>query len=256
MSDTAILSPDTAPPQGHHARAHAATQAAGRRLAPRIFDTDWLVLEGMAAVIAPMAERLSKPGAVALDFGCGTRPYETLFKDRGVHYVGADFGDGADVAIGADGKIDTADASADLVLSFQVLEHVRSLDTYLGEARRVLKQDGTMLLSTHGVWLYHPHPEDHRRWTRTGLIADIEARGFTVTECVPVVGPLAWTTMVRLTCLAVALRSIPVVGRPLAGVAGIVMNARAWIEDKITPQWVTRDNASVYVVLAKPAARS
>ena len=255
MSDTAILSHETAAPKAHHVAAHAVTQAPRRRLQPRIWDTDWLVLCGMAAVIEPMAARLSKPGAVAIDFGCGTKPYEPVFTANGVRYAGADFDAGADIVIAQDGTMAAAEASADLVLSFQVLEHVRSLDTYLGEARRVLKPDGTLLLSTHGVWLYHPHPEDHRRWTRTGLVTDIEARGFEVTECKAVVGPLAWTTMVRLTCLAVALRKLPIVGGPLAALAATVMNARAWVEDKITPAWVTNDNASVYVVLAKPVAQ-
>ncbi len=236
--------------------ARTGTQAPARRLKPRIWNTDWLVLRGMAAVIEPLAQRITKPGAVALDFGCGTKPYEPVFTAHGAHYIGADFDPKADVVISADGHLAAAAHSADLVLSFQVLEHVRSLDTYLGEARRVLRDDGLMLLSTHGVWLYHPHPEDHRRWTRTGLITDIEARGFEVVECSPVVGPLAWTTMVRLTCLAVAVRGIPVLGKPLANLAGIVMNARAWVEDKITPAWVTKDNASVYVVLAKPAAKA
>jgi len=85
-------------------------------------------------------------------------------------------------------------------VSFQVLEHVRDIDTYLKEAGRVLRDDGLMLLSTHGTWLYHPHPEDHRRWTREGLIGEIARRGFQVTDCIAVVGPLAWTSMVRLTC--------------------------------------------------------
>ena len=129
---------------------------------------------------------------------------------RGVTYIGADFDGAPDIAIRADGTLDAPDRSADLVVSFQVLEHVRDLDTYLGEARRVLRDDGLLLLSTHGTWLYHPHPEDHRRWTREGLIADLAVRGFEATECIAVVGPLAWTTMVRLTCFAVALRRIPV----------------------------------------------
>jgi len=31
---------------------------------------------------------------------------------------------------------------------------------------------------------------------------------------------------------------------------------RAWIEDMITPHWVKNDNACVYLVLARPAARA
>jgi len=80
---------------------------------------------------------------------------------RGLIYQGADIGS-ADIIIQESGRVDTADASADLVLSFQVLEHVRDVGQYLGEALRILRDDGWLILSTHGTWLYHPHPEDHR----------------------------------------------------------------------------------------------
>lgn len=223
-----------------------------RRRHPRLWDSDWLVLRGMFAAIDTMAARLARPGLQVLDFGCGAKPYEPLFTSRGAVYQGADFGGGHTYDIAANGKLGAPDASSDLVVSFQVLEHVRDIDMYFAEARRVLRSDGHLLLSTHGTWLYHPHPEDHRRWTREGLIGDIEARGFEVIECVPVAGPLAWTTIVRLTCFRFAMIRIPVFGKPLAGAFGIFMNAWAWAEDKITPAWVTKDNACVYVTLSRP----
>jgi SAM-dependent methyltransferase len=224
-----------------------------RRLQPRLWDTDWLVLRGMRTAIEQLAGRIASPGKVALDFGCGAKPYAPLFVAHGVTYIGADLGDApeAEVQIRADGTLAAADQSADLVVSFQVLEHVRNIDTYLREARRVLHDDGPMLLSTHGTWLYHPHPEDHRRWTREGLIAELQLRGFEVTDCIAVVGPLAWTTMVRLTCFAVALRRIPLVGNSVAAVITVFMNMKAAVEDWITPAWVTKDNACVYVTLSR-----
>jgi SAM-dependent methyltransferase len=224
-----------------------------RRLQPRLWDTDWLVLRGMRVAIDQMADRTATPGKVALDFGCGAMPYAGLFTARGVTYRGADLGSAHDVEIRGDGTLAAADRSTDLVVSFQVLEHVRDIDTYLEEAGRVLRDDGLMLLSTHGTWLYHPHPEDHRRWTREGLIGELERRGFEVTDCIAVVGPLAWTTMVRLTCFAVALRRLPLVGKPLAGAVAMVMNLKAALEDWVTPAWVTKDNACVYVTLSRRA---
>ena len=222
-----------------------------RRLQPRLWDTDWLVLRGMRAAIEHLADRVARPGKVALDYGCGAMPYADLFTARGVTYHGADLGSARDVKIRADGTLATPDACADLVVSFQVLEHVRDIDTYLREASRVLRDDGLLLLSTHGTWLYHPHPEDHRRWTRQGLIAELELRGFEVTDCIAVVGPLAWTTMVRLTCAAVALRRLPLIGHALANAIAVVMNLKAVAEDWVTPAWVTKDNACVYVTLSR-----
>jgi SAM-dependent methyltransferase len=234
----------------------AATAEQVRRLSPRVIDTDWLVLRDLRAAITALASRVARKGTTALDFGCGSKPYEAIFTAAGVRYVGADFDDGGDLTIDAAGQLHAQDQSADLVLSFQVLEHVRDLHTYFLEARRVLREDGLLLLSTHGTWLFHPHPEDHRRWTRQGLCAEIAGYDFEVLDCVPVVGPLAWTTIVRLTCACYALRSIPVVGSALGHLLALVMNTRAWLEDIITPQWVKNDNACVYLVLARPVARA
>jgi hypothetical protein len=57
--------------------------------------------------------------------------------------------------------------------------------------------------------------------------------------------------MVRLTCVAVALRRLPLIGRGLANVVAVVMNVKALVEDWVTPAWVTKDNACVYVTLSR-----
>jgi SAM-dependent methyltransferase len=231
----------------------SATIEQARRFNPRVIDTDWLVLRDLRAAIATHAPRIARKGTTALDFGCGSKPYEAIFTAAGVRYLGADFDGGGDLSVDAAGRLQAQDQSVDLVLSFQVLEHVRDLHTYFSEARRVLRQDGSLLLSTHGTWLFHPHPEDHRRWTRQGLCAEIAGHDFEVVDCVPVVGPLAWTTVIRLTCACYALRRIPLVGPAVSHLLALVMNIRAWIEDMITPVWVKNDNACVYLVLARPA---
>jgi SAM-dependent methyltransferase len=224
--------------------------SAARRRSPRPTDTDWLVLRSLRRAVAHLAASVARPGMAAIDLGCGTRPYEPIFTELKVAYVGADFA-AADVLIDPDHHVLAESASADLVLSFQVLEHVRDLDTYLSEARRLLREDGHLILSTHGSWLYHPHPEDHRRWTREGLIVELGRHGFAVRDCIPIVGPLAWTTLIRLTCACFALRRLPWLGTGLAALLSLVMNARGLLEDAITPAWVTRDNACVYAVLCE-----
>ena len=167
------------------------TEFAVRRLHPRIIDTDWLVLREMRVAIDRFAKLVARAGAIAIDLGCGSQPYRGLFEARSTIYKGADL-QGAELTIDQ-GRVQAADAYADLVLSFQVLEHVADVGAYLDEARRLLKEDGWFILSTHGSWLYHPHPEDHHRWTRQGLIAELASHGFETVESVSVLGPLAWT---------------------------------------------------------------
>jgi SAM-dependent methyltransferase len=229
------------------------TESAKRRLHPRIIDTDWLVLRAMRPAIEKLAKQVPPSCKVAIDLGCGSQPYRPLFESCGFTYRGADFG-GGDIVIDERGRAGVGEASADVILSFQVLEHVRDIGQYFGEAHRILKENGWLILSTHGTWLYHPHPEDHRRWTRQGLLAELAAHGFETAECIPIVGPLAWTTLLRLTGAYHFCSRIPLIGKVLASFLALAMNVRGYLEDLVTPDWVTRDNACVYVTLSRVAA--
>jgi SAM-dependent methyltransferase len=221
------------------------------RSKPRIWDADWLVLAPLSQLIANQAKNFIPPTAEIVDFGCGDMPYKNIFQRLGIKYVGADITDDADLLIDAAGQIPLSSGTADAVLSVQVLEHVRDLDLYCGEIWRLLKRDGTLLLSTHGSWLYHPHPEDHRRWTRPGLVNELESRGFTVDQVIPIAGPLATTTILRLTGFVFFLKKIPVLGRLMSAALSTIMNIRALLEDAITPKNVIQDNACVYFVRAR-----
>jgi len=221
------------------------------RANPRIWTLGWLVLRRQAEAIRGLLENpaLALRGARVLDFGCGERPYEAWFRDAGARYEGADLDGAHEVAIRKDGSLGAADAAYEMVTSFQVLEHVWDVALYLGEARRVLKPGGSLLLSTHGSWFYHPHPGDYRRWTREGLQREVEAHGFRLVEMRSVVGPLAWTSILRSYGFALAARRIPLAGAPLSAAGALVGNLLSWVEDRVTPASVTADNACVYVGL-------
>ena len=227
------------------------------RAAPRLRQPDWLVLRAMARTLRRVLAdpALTLQGARVLDFGCGTRPYEPWFLEAGAQYRGADLDGGHEVLIGQDGTLGCGDGEYDLVASFQVLEHVWDLDAYLGEARRALRPDGALLLSTHGSWLYHPHPHDYRRWTAEGLRREVESRGFRLLRMDPVVGPLAWTTVFRALGATQFLKRLPVVGAPLAAAAAVAYNLRAWLEDRITPAAITAVNACTYIALFRRESR-
>jgi SAM-dependent methyltransferase len=181
-------------------------------------------------------------------------PYRSMMLQAGIRYVGADIDGAGDLLIGPDGRVPLGDGSSDAIMSIQVLEHVDDLDAYCAEICRLLRPEGTLLLSTHGTWLYHPHPRDLRRWTRAGLSTELARRGLEVEETISIVGPLATTTIIRLTAFAFILRKLPIVGVFLAGALAVLMNLRAMLEDKITPQSVRHDNACIYFVSARKTA--
>ncbi len=126
-----------------------------------------------------------------IDYGCGNMPYRPLFEKA--EYLGADFpgNEQCHLLISDSGCIDVESHTADVVLSSQVLEHVADVPRYLQESHRVLKPDGYLFLSTHGVWKYHPDPCDYWRWTCDGLRKIVSDNGFEVVELTGVMGPEA-----------------------------------------------------------------
>jgi len=223
------------------------------RLDPPFWRHDAYTLRGLVralrGIIAGPRARVAA-GATVVDLGAGDAPYRTLFTGSGARYVACDLGAGAEVCIDPGTPVPLESSTADMVVSFQVLEHVWDLDWYLGEAHRLLRDDGVLLLSTHGTWLYHPHPTDFRRWTRAGLIGELTLRGFEVCQVEAIVGPLAWTTQFRALGYHAILSRLPLVGGLLAGLVSSVMHARMWLEDRVTPRdWIDH-NAAIYLLVA------
>jgi len=223
-----------------------------RRRKPKIWrDHDWYVMSRMNEQIERVLAANLKAGQRVVDFGCGDRPYEPLIRARGAEYIACDLDGNVDVKIEPGKPLAIPDASVDAVVSFQVLEHVHDLDLYIGDCLRILKPGGWLLLSTHGIWLYHPHPTDYWRWTRDGLVDELESRGFNVEEIASVAGPLAWTTLFRLMGITHALRSVPLLGKVAIPPITAFMNARMAVEDRITPPSIKDTNACVYVTVSR-----
>ena len=152
---------------------------ANRRLHPRLFDYDYLVLTSLRDTLRPL---LADCTGTVVDFGCGGKPYRTLCT-RADKYVGVDLevSDPEDLKLPSDGRIPMPDGAADAVVSFQVLEHVDDVPKYLAECARILRPGGRLVLTTHGTWPYHPMKglcEDYWRWTAHGLRRAIEPHGF------------------------------------------------------------------------------
>ncbi len=102
------------------------------------------------------------------------------------------------------------DASFDLVLCTQVLEHCDDPAQAVRELRRVTAPGGRVLASTHGVQVYHPSPQDYWRWTHAGLARLFEENGdWESVEVTPAQGRRRCLAMLLGTYVEIALRRTP-----------------------------------------------
>lgn len=104
-------------------------------------------------------EKYSKPGNLMLEGGCGLGQYLVFYKARGLNVIGLDFAQRAlknlkirqpnlDLCGGDVSTLPFPDRSFDLYYSGGVVEHFETgPDKSLSEARRVIKDEGVLLIS-------------------------------------------------------------------------------------------------------------
>ena len=92
--------------------------------------------------------------------------YRDIFSAPNIKYLGADLKEAPGVAVVMDDpyKIPLEDASVDLVVSGQMLEHCEFFWLSFGEMMRVLKPDGYLFLIAPSSGGIHRHPVDCYRF--------------------------------------------------------------------------------------------
>jgi SAM-dependent methyltransferase len=154
-----------------------------------------------------------------LDVGCGSKPYEPLFAPFAASYVGVDPVENPRAELrGSVEALPVEDASFELVLCNQVLEHCDDPVQAVHELRRVTAPRGRVLASTHGVMPYHPSPTDYWRWTHAGLAKLFEDNAeWASVRVTPASGTTACVGMIVAMNLDLVLRRIHAkrVSRPL-----------------------------------------
>ena len=118
-----------------------------------------------------------------LDFGCGSKPYEKLFKNLN-DYVGVEVAGNKENLksdIYYDGiSLPFADNTFDSILCTEVFEHVEQLDDVIFELYRILKPGGRMIVTTPFMCMEHEMPYDFRRFTLNGLINFMKKKNFKI----------------------------------------------------------------------------
>jgi SAM-dependent methyltransferase len=183
---------------------------------PPVSSPTWVVRHALAQWLRAQAEELRAEQPVRiLDVGCGVKPYYPFFADVTADYVGLDVVENpmAEI-IGSVEAMPVDDASFDVVLCTQVLEHCDDPAQAVRELQRVTRPGGRVLASTHGVQVYHPSPVDYWRWTHEGLhrlfATSADWASVTVTPAAGTASPLA---MLLGTYVEIAFRRT-VLARP------------------------------------------
>ena len=154
----------------------------------------WYV--GMLSISAALlGDRLTRSGRRLLDAGCGTGGFLRWARGRGVGsgLAGVDLASaaielaaaslpGVDFHVAPLRALPFEDASFDLVVSNDVLQHVHEQELFesLGELRRVLAPTGSLLLRTNGARRFARERDDWRRYDRRSLATQLEGAGFDI----------------------------------------------------------------------------
>lgn len=125
-----------------------------------------------------------------VDIGCGRMPYRKELEPLVDSYVGVDhpqvsklYNSSVKPEVLADAKkLPFPANSFDTALLIQVLEHVDAPDKVIREAARVLKPNGTLVISLPFFYPLHDMPYDWGRYTSTALKSFVEQAGLRVVK--------------------------------------------------------------------------
>lgn len=120
--------------------------------------------------------------SICLDIGAGTAPYrQEISKHFSVsHYLAVDFTANHALDVIADARVlPIRDQSIDLVVCFEVLQHIAEYYTVLDEIRRILRPGGLFMVSFPFIY-GECAVVDFRRWTVAGMAQELETRGLTL----------------------------------------------------------------------------
>lgn len=110
-----------------------------------LWEREWVTIGTLLEIVG---KDLTEVKSVA-DVGCGAKEMELGAREREIDYFGFDIDDGNFES----DRLPADDSSIDLVVALAIIEHLHNPDNFLRESLRVLRPNGTLLVSTPN-WRY------------------------------------------------------------------------------------------------------
>lgn len=181
-----------------------------------------------------------------LDFGCGKKPYETLFQNVS-EYIGIDFdGEGhihtnEKIDVIYDGKsIPFPDNTFDGILSTEVFEHIFNPDEIILEIKRVLKNQGLILITCPFSICEHEIPNDYARYSSFAVKFMLQKEGFEIIEFTKTGNAVTTIWQLRITywqnSILFHFKNIPVLRTILKKLIYTTFNLSALVFSSILPK--------------------
>ncbi|HEX6099045.1 MAG TPA: class I SAM-dependent methyltransferase [Thermoanaerobaculia bacterium] len=199
-----------------------------RTYAAPLWSADVFVLRHIGGFVRPRIASLVRRGAAVLDAGCGEQPLRSAIESAGATYTGLDVEQnraGTVDVVAPLWRVPLPDASADVILATEVLEHVADTDGAFAEMARLLREGGAIVITTPFAYPLHELPHDYVRLT-TGAIRNLaERHGLTVAEVHALGNELEVLAVTFNNLAANILAPLPFALRAAAALVRLPLNA-------------------------------
>ena len=133
-----------------------------------------------------------RPRSRVLDVGCGEQPLRELVEKEGGEYVGFDIEQNTNGSVDIIGFIDRdlpapwpdSRTTYDVILCSEVLEHVADWHAAFSNLRRLVADEGRVVITVPFIFPVHMEPLDFFRATSYTIETFAGAHDFVVEECV------------------------------------------------------------------------
>lgn len=215
-----------------------------------------ILLAGMLRKAFPDGAR----GLTALDVGAAGGGNTRVLQSAGMCPVAVEYGpDGAEISAGRGltsvrgdaRKLPFRSASADLLVAFDVIEHVDDDAAALRDFRRVLKPGGALIVAVPAdmqLWSAHDEAVGHfRRYERDALANAISAAGFELRNL------WSWNVLLRPLVALSRRRSTGSDLQPVHPVVNAALGAVVALERRM-PRLERRRGVTLFVEARRPPA--